>query len=314
MRLPRPSSPLARASRMARALLPALGLLAALSACTALPTTCGLTQVADLPLLAGDRQALVDIGINGHTAHMLLDTGAGHSVLTRAAAMRLGLRMKPGVITASQGVGGITRDFAVTVTGLRLGALALPDRQTDVVPTRLSAPGGATGPDGLLGMDILGMFDLDLDFARQHLTLYRGPACPDVPLPMPGPATVVETALTPQGHLVMRAALDGRPVLAMLDTGSQHSVVTARAAALSPEALAADPPVNLFGVGPGTAAARLHRFASITIGRETTPAPRLVVLDAAPSDYDMIVGMDYLSGRRLWISAASGKIFLRTAR
>lgn len=275
-------------------------------------TACGLTPVAELPLHAENRQALVDIEINGQPARMLLDTGAGHSVLTRAAAMRLGLRMRPGTIIASQGVGGISRDFAVTATGLRLGALALPDRLTAVVPGRLGTPGGTTS-DGLLGMDILRDYDLDLDFARQHLTLYRGPACPDTPLPMPGPATVVETALTAQGHLVMRAALDGRPVLAMLDTGSQHSVVTTRAAALSPEALADDPKVKLFGVGPGSAAAHLHRFASITIGRETIPAPLLIVLDSTPPDYDMVVGMDYLSGRRLWISAATGKIFLRTA-
>ncbi len=272
---------------------------------------CGLTQVASLPLAIAHDQALIDIGINGQTARMLLDTGAGHTVLTRAAAQRLGLRMNPGVITASQGVGGISRDFAVIATGLRLGALTLPDRQTDVVPTRLPGPGG--GADGLFGMDILAQYDLDLDLARHQLTLWRGPACPDVPLPMPGPATVVETALTAQGHLVMRAALDGRPVLAMLDSGSQHSLVTTRAAALSAETLAADPPVRLVGIGPGTAAAHVHRFASITIGRQTIAAPLLIVQNAAPPDYDMIVGMDYLAGRRLWISAATGRIFLRTA-
>jgi predicted aspartyl protease len=274
---------------------------------------CGLTPVATLPIALTRAQPLVEIGINGHTARVLLDTGAAHSVLTRAAAMRLGLRMKPGVITASQGVGGISRDFAVIATDLRLGALALGDRVTDVVRDRIGVPGGP-GPDGLLGIDILRAYDLDLDFARRTLTLYRGPACPDVPLPMPGPATVVETALSAQGHLVMRAALDGRPVLAMLDTGSQHSVVTARAAALSPAELAGDRKVTLFGVGPASADAYLHRFASITIGRQTIRDPRLIVLDSAAPDYDMIIGMDYLAGRRLWISAATGRIFLRTAR
>lgn len=288
-----------------------ISLLLPLLAACATPS-CGLTQAASLPLHIANHQPLVDVGINGQTARMLLDTGAAHSVLTRAAAQRLGLQMKPGVVTASQGVGGISLDYAVTATGLRLGPLALPDRQTDVVPTRIGTPGGSA-PDGLLGLDILRQFDLDLDFAAQRLTLYRGPACPHTPLPMPGPATVVETALSAQGHLVMRAALDGRPVLAMLDSGSQHSVVTNRAAGLSQETLAADRPVHLFGVGPGMATAHLHRFTSITIGRETIANPLLVVLNTTPPDYDLIVGMDYLSGRRLWISAASGKIFLRTA-
>jgi predicted aspartyl protease len=274
---------------------------------------CGLTQAAALPIALTGDQPLVDIGINGRAARMLLDTGAAHSVLTRAAAMRLGLRMKPGVVTASQGVGGVSRDFAVTAADLRLGALALGDRVTDVVPDRIGVPGTAS-PDGLLGMDILRAYDLDLDFGRRRLTLYRGPACPDVPLPMPGPATVVETALSAQGHLVMRAALDGRPVLAMLDTGSQHSVVTARAAALSPAELAGDRKVTLFGVGPASANAYLHQFASITIGRQTIRDPRLIVLDSAAPDYDLIIGMDHLAGRRLWISAATGRIFLQTAR
>lgn len=276
-------------------------------------TTCGLTKVAELPLITANRQALVDIGINGQTARLLLDTGAGQSVLTRATAMRLGLRMKSGVVVPTHGVGGTSRDYPVIATDLRLGALALPDRVTAVVPDRIGTPGGSN-PDGLLGMDILRAYDLDLDLAQHRLTLYRGPACPKVPLPMPGPATVVETALTAQGHLVMRASLDGRPVLAMLDTGAQHSVVTTRAANLSPAALAADPIVSLFGVGPNSAAAHMHRFTSITIGRETIPTPALIVLNSTPPDYDMVIGMDFLSDRRLWISAATGRIFLRLAR
>jgi predicted aspartyl protease len=272
---------------------------------------CGLTSVATLPIALTRAQPLVEIGINGQTARMLLDTGAAHSVLTRPAAMRLGLRMKPGRISNLEGVGGATRDIPVIATSLNLGGLSLGDRVTDVVPTRIGTPDGAN-PDGLLGMDILSAYDLDLDFGDRRLTLYRGSACPTVPLPMPGPATVVETALSTQGHLVMRAALDGRSVLAALDTGTQHSGVTARAAALSPAQLAGDRKVTLFGVGPGSAGAYLHRFASITVGGQTLRDPLLLVFDRTPPDFDMLIGMDWLAGRRLWISTGTGRIFLRT--
>ncbi|MBN8890539.1 MAG: hypothetical protein BGP12_06315 [Rhodospirillales bacterium 70-18] len=285
------------------------GLLAACAA-PAAPGQCGLTLASRLALQPRGGLPMLSVGINGHTARMVLDTGAAGMVLNQEAVIRLGLRSDPRAVIGISGVGGESHQFAAIVTGLRLGGLALPDQRAAVLSAGLKPLDGER-PDGLLGMDVLRRFDLDLDLPHSQLTLYRGRPCPDQPLPMPGPATVVEAAITNQGHLVMRAAVDQRPVLALLDTGARATVLSARAAGVPAGVLAADPPATLVGVGPAPVIARRHRFASATIGGETFADPVLIVLNDTPPDHDLIVGMDYLHARRLWISPAAGRIYVQ---
>ena len=99
----------------------------------------------------------------------------------------------------------------------------------------------------------------------------------------------------------------GRTVAALLDTGAARSVV-ARDVALSigvdDDMLARDPPVRLVGVGPNVPVGRLHRFATLDIAGHALAAPHLIVVDRAETGMDMILGSDFLAGRRIWLSYA----------
>jgi len=254
---------------------------------------------------------LVTAMIDGAAAMLILDTGAEETVLTTAAAARLGLRghyeyprnlrsVSGGVATgearlASLAVGGAAAtDFIVLV-----GSLSLPDA-------------GGVQPDGLLGADFLSRFDIDLDLPDDRLALYRHGCAPLRP-PWAGAYTAVSVNRSINDRLFFPVDLDGRQLFAFIDTGAQISTIdagAARALGLSPAALARDPIAVMRGVAPERIRARAHRFGRLRVGDETIRDPVMIVADLNLPDADIVLGLDFLRGRRVWFSYASRRIFL----
>jgi hypothetical protein len=68
--------------------------------------------------------------------------------------------------------------------------------------------------------------------------------------------------------------------------------------------------VSVRGVAGEQLAARVHRFSQLEIGVETIPNPEIVVTDVMLSDADLVLGIDFLKSRRLWLSYGSQQLFL----
>jgi hypothetical protein len=75
-------------------------------------------------------------------------------------------------------------------------------------------------------------------------------------------------------------------------------------------ALAQDLPVRTRGFGDGQLASRLHRFESLTVETVTLGNPEIIVADLRLRGIDLILGIDFLRSRRLWLSYASFRMFL----
>jgi predicted aspartyl protease len=254
---------------------------------------------------------LVTATIDGAAAGLILDTGAEETVLTTAAAARLGLRghyeyprnlrsVSGGVATGearlqSFVVGDATAaDFIVLV-----GSLSLP-----------SAEG--VQPDGLLGGDFLSRFDVDLDLPDDRLTLYRHGCAPSHP-PWEGAYTAVSANRSINDRLFFPVDLDGHRFFAFIDTGAQISTIdtgAARALGISPTTLARDPVAVMRGVAPERIRARVHRFRWLRVGDATIRDPVMVVADLNLPDADIVLGLDFLRGRRVRFSYAARRIFL----
>jgi hypothetical protein len=108
----------------------------------------------------------VHIGSSGPFS-FVLDTGASSSVVSTQVAKELGLATARTIGPVS-GVGGvISRAQTTDVTQWRIGNVALPP--TELV--MIDFP-GRSGPDGLLGSDVLSQFGtVNVDFARGVLLL-----------------------------------------------------------------------------------------------------------------------------------------------
>ncbi len=264
-----------------------------------------------MPLVPRDGLLLVEVAIDGQPARMALDTGAQRSVLSTQAVARLRLALDEVAGTPLRGIGGIEHRRNALPRSVAIGGLPLVRRS----PARdISLAVGTLhgGLDGLLGRDFLAAFDLVLDMPDRSLALYEIQGCSGAFLPPPYVRLRGEAPL--DAALVLEAELDGVPLRAQLDTGAGRSTVTAPGMirlGLTSERIADDQVTMLRGFGPNMVAARLRRFARLRVGPATLDAPLLALVPVRLPPYpDLLLGTDFLAGRRLWISFTTRQVFL----
>jgi len=112
---------------------------------------------------------VVPVSINGQGIfHLMLDTGATHSVLTSAAATRLGMNVAEAPISVVQGVVGRVAAPVVTVERLQAGSLKLQHMQMAVMDGVVVA-----GLDGILGIGRLNKMILTADFVKDRVNIRK---------------------------------------------------------------------------------------------------------------------------------------------
>ena len=100
---------------------------------------------------------------------------------------------------------------------------------------------------------------------------------------------------------------------ATLDTGAEFTTVamtTARALGITPANLGRDPPVSVFGFGPKLQTSRIHRFEEIAINDDVEHNVPLIVADLPPLSGDLLLGSDFLTDHRVYLSYATQRIFI----
>ncbi len=254
----------------------------------------------------------VPVHINGQPARLLLDTGADRSMVTEAAAERLGLERDPRKLTRLEGVGGTTTNWEVKTDTLLFGNAKVRDLDLTVGRFSQDVIDGVV-LDGLMGVDILAAFDVEIDPVRGQATLYRARPCADVLPPWKGPYMTVSSTGPLRGRILVPITLDGVNDMAILDTGAQVSSVSERLAlrtGITEQQLASDPTGRSNGASAYTVTTRAHRFRSLQIGDILINNPMLAVLQLPESRAGALLGANYLRGRRLWLSFASRRFFL----
>jgi predicted aspartyl protease len=270
------------------------------------PPGCRVTQVASLRLLPFDAdKPLVEIAVNGRRLRMQVDTGAETSVLTIAGAAAIGL--SPGPLRRQvEGLGGTAGYGTVHLDRITFGGQVLRGLDLPVMQLR-----DAAGVDGLIGADLLAPYQVLLDFQARQMTLLRADRCA---APHP-PFAAIELAWTsPHAMPIVAARLNGRPLAALLDTGAHRSAIDTARSGLTEADLRRDPQVQSYGAGGQTLAGRAHRFASLTLGGVSLPGPTLQVITLDPTlAIGLVIGMDILAPRRLWLDYPGRRVFIETA-
>jgi predicted aspartyl protease len=109
--------------------------------------------------------------------------------------------------------------------------------------------------------------------------------------------------------------LDGHRLTAIIDTGSQLTVLataSARSLGLTEALLSRDRSVGTQGVAGGPLTSRVHQFTRLQVGTEVIRNPQILVTDLSLNEADIVLGVDILNSRRLWLSYGSRRIFLST--
>ncbi len=259
---------------------------------------CEPVRVTTVPLRLVDGFPVVSAGVAGQAASFILDTGAEAMLVT--PAMAEALRLPLAGVAPIYGTGGQQEARVVLLPGLRLGGAAMPDQLSPVAPLPVEL---RTDPPlaGLLGAALLSRFDLDLDVLGRRVSLWS-PGCG---APFAGTALPLEVSRGGRPYLVVR--VNGRPLLALLDTGSRATLLDEAAA----RRLGVGAPVSA-NTARGVDGARLPlEHTRVMLGLGDGGAARETPVSVTPLRLDrgeMLLGLDVLGRGRVWVGYGRGEI------
>jgi predicted aspartyl protease len=300
--------------RIAFALLASLALTGCVGSGRDASRACAFDRKAQFAVRFARGLPLADAVIDGHPTTMMVDTGASGSLIARDASDRLKLRTDPTKVFQIEGIGGTSFEHPVTISSLTVGDLTLPERTLMVGPFKLPVLDGET-PDGILGNDIMALYDVDLDLPHRRVTLYAARNCPGGGPPWQEAYDRVPTPYSAPGKAFafVPATIDGYASVAILDSGAMATTVSrsfALSAGTTEASLDQDRSGTVLGASVSRTVSRLHRFDTMTVGAERFRNPRFVVTDLPQDISDMIIGEDFLRSRRVWISYLSRMVYI----
>lgn len=292
-----------------------LGLVTALSltlAAQAAEPACRLQKVAELPVTLAGLIPRVPVRINVRKAVLTADSGAFFSMIGAGSIPRLGMR--PGATPHGlrvKGVGGARSVRVYVADRFELAGGALTNVDFLVADTMFGRA------DGVLGQNVLGVFDVEYDLAGGAIRLFKPQGCEAARLAYwakDEPVNVIDvrpaTPLEP--HILAQGTVNGRPVEMMFDTGATRSMLklsTARRLGFRPEG----PGVTSAGVTSGVGAGELQTwsapFDEFALGDETIRNTRLLVAPIPFSRADMVLGADFFLSHRVLVSRSQNRIY-----
>jgi clan AA aspartic protease (TIGR02281 family) len=124
---------------------------------------------ASIPLERIGSLFVVTIVVNEtRSARLILDTGASHTILSRAIARDLGLwSQRPSASVTMHTAGGAVQADLMQIDSIRIGGAHV--RQS--IAAIHDLPDAPPDIEGLLGLSVLGHFEVTLDTARNRLLL-----------------------------------------------------------------------------------------------------------------------------------------------
>jgi len=299
---------------------------------TAAPANCKLTQIAEWPVRVERNRILVEGAINGQKIGVMLDTGAGRSVILRSAAARLGLTRRPARNYRMFGVGGETNVEVALVDEFAIGETVRKNWRV------LVAGDHDFGDDVamLLGEDFFQLADVEFDLTHNAVRLFQPRDCGSASLAYWASDGVSEVQIDPidgnRPQVLLTVLLNGKDVKALLDSGAATSLlnkVDAARAGVTPETPGTVPVASARGLGSRQVDSWIGTFQTFTIGNETiwdTPirfadlfkdATVAVAgsLVSRPIDavHSMLLGFDFLRAHRLLIAHSQGRIYFTYA-
>lgn len=284
----------------------------ALARCAGLPGG-ACTPGTPNPVPIGISQALpfVPMTVKGWPVTALLDTGAESTLVSETLLPALGLPIDPRRQTFQMGATGRTASRPIAfLPQLRLGSLQIPSHQVGVVnrPGMLAPDGNA--PQLILGGDILGTHDLDIDLPSRRVTLRPGQRCQVEAAGFPVPVYELPMQVI-RRRIVAAVTVNGRPATAVLDTGANIVHLSRDSAArlgVTEAEIAAAPQRQVRGINNESLGFSMIRLASLGIGPERHSGVPAVV--GEPLIADLVIGTPWLLNRRLFVSYASGTLFV----
>jgi predicted aspartyl protease len=187
---------------------------------------CELKRFASLPLeTLPDGRVAIPFTVDNRPLSFMVDTGGVSATITGDQARQLG---HPVQQTSRQliGVDGNIMGDYITVDTLSVGGMK-GEKLPIYIETR-----GMKNIDGTMSPDMLQGYDVDFDFARGVMNLFSQKHCRGKVVYWTKTGVVVlPMDVDRTGHVRVPVMVDGKKIMATLDTGAVRSLVSLRAAA-----------------------------------------------------------------------------------
>lgn len=278
---------------------------------------------------------LAHVTVAGKPKLMIVDTGGFTTELFRPVARQLGLSMLY-ASTGGVGINGKASNLTALIPDLGLGGLHARN-----IRVLVAGDDGADIPDdtpaGLIGANILQNYDADFDFAAGKLNLIDPDHCDGRTVYWPAKTVaVVPFRLDPGFHITLSAEVEGKSMMAILDTGASTTAMNLDSAQTLFHVDTNSADVEKVGEIKGGRTANVYRtrFKSIALNGVTISNPEVVLLPdmirsrspqpptgelmAPPSADpprlpDLILGMSTLSKLHVYIAYRERKLYLTEA-
>jgi len=294
--------------------------LLAVGPAAAAASDCKLIRIEEWPVRMERNLPIIDGEINGNKVAILIDTGSQRSFVTRSAVARMMLTR------TNVGTTGLE---SVRLEELRIGPAKRKDWNVLISPEQ---DFGAQVVSLILGYDFFAAVDFEFDLANRVVRLFRARDCAGSPLAYWTDAKPVEAQVLGNGEILVSVAVNGRPMLAVLDSGASVSALTmAESVRLGVNARTDGVVTAGCSIGVGRPALDYWSapFQSFAIGNEVIRNPTLRIADFTRETIvnqvggrqasrfaeqpQMILGMDFLRAHRVFVSNSQRKMYFTYA-
>jgi tetratricopeptide (TPR) repeat protein/predicted aspartyl protease len=274
---------------------------------------CVLQKIAEVPIEMEGRRPTMTVQFNGHDGRLLLDSGAFYSMISTATAAQYNLKLSPAPFGFKvTGVGGAADTYLTSVKDFGLLGLTLHN-------VYFLVGGTEVGASGVMGQNLLEKFDDEYDLVHGAVRLFKTEGCGKTVLAYwasPGQSYSmldIDRIDEKNPHTLADAALNGKPIRVMFDTGADTSVLSLRAAeraGVTPNSAGVIDGGYSFGIGRAGTKTYLARFESFKIGdNEEIKNIQLRIGALGIDGIDMLLGADFFLSHRIFISNREHKAF-----
>jgi tetratricopeptide (TPR) repeat protein/predicted aspartyl protease len=294
---------------------------AAIALCSILPVppvqaaeACKLGRVAELAVTMAGTRPLINAKINDQEARFVLDSGAFYSMISEATAAEYNLKLKAAPYGLRlRGIGGAVTTQLATVKEFGIAGALIHN-------VEFLVGGSEVGSEGLLGQNFLHQWDVEYDFSKGVVRLFKPEGCRKTRLAYwvaPGQSyseTDIESATKSGVHTIGEGYVNGVRIRVTFDTGAYNSILSLRAAARAGIKIDSPGVVEAgygSGIGRGMVKTYIATASSFKIGdSEEIKNARLRIEDLDLVDTDMLLGSDFFVSHHVFVANSQRKLYL----